>query len=55
MSGAVRAVAAGRCLDVNDSSTTSGTQVQVWSCNGQDNQQCNRQWNQQWNQQRLLG
>jgi hypothetical protein len=28
----------GRCLDVPNSSTTNGTQVQLWDCNGQANQ-----------------
>ncbi|GAA0577782.1 RICIN domain-containing protein [Paractinoplanes ferrugineus] len=28
----------GRCLDVNNSSTTNGTQAQLWDCNGQANQ-----------------
>jgi non-reducing end alpha-L-arabinofuranosidase len=41
-SGAVRAVGAGRCLDVNNSSTTSGTQLQVWDCNGGANQRWTR-------------
>ncbi|MEW9534736.1 endo-1,4-beta-xylanase [Microbispora sp. NPDC049125] len=31
--GAIRAVGAGRCLDVPNSSTTNGTQVQLWDCN----------------------
>ena len=29
----------GRCLDINNSSTTNGTQAQLWDCNGQSNQQ----------------
>ncbi|MFF7159402.1 arabinofuranosidase catalytic domain-containing protein [Streptomyces sp. NPDC008139] len=37
-SGAVRAVGAGKCLDVPNSSTTPGTQAQIWDCNGQSNQ-----------------
>ncbi|MYS20458.1 endo-1,4-beta-xylanase (glycosyl hydrolase family 10) [Streptomyces sp. DvalAA-14] len=41
-SGALRAVAAGRCLDVPNSSTTPGTQVQIWDCNGQANQRWSR-------------
>jgi hypothetical protein len=28
----------GRCLDINNSSTTNGTQAQLWDCNGQANQ-----------------
>ena len=28
----------GRCLDVPNSSTTNGTQVQLWDCSGQANQ-----------------
>ncbi|MBP2327323.1 hypothetical protein JOF56_007708 [Kibdelosporangium banguiense] len=27
-----------RCLDINNSSTTNGTQAQLWDCNGQTNQ-----------------
>ncbi|MEV1202244.1 glycoside hydrolase family 11 protein [Microbispora rosea] len=29
----------GRCLDVPNASTSDGTQVQLWDCNGQSNQQ----------------
>ncbi|MET7280655.1 PHB depolymerase family esterase [Kribbella sp. NPDC005582] len=36
--GPVRAVSAGRCLDVNGASTTPGTQLQIWDCNGGPNQ-----------------
>ena len=36
--GALRAVGAGRCLDDPNSSTTSGTQLQIYDCNGQPNQ-----------------
>ena len=36
--GALRAVGAGRCLDVPNSSTTPGTQSQIWDCNGAGNQ-----------------
>ncbi len=36
--GALRAVGAGKCLDVPNSSTTPGTQVQIWDCSGQPNQ-----------------
>jgi len=28
----------GRCIDVPNSSTTNGTQVQLWDCNGNSNQ-----------------
>ncbi|MEU4745201.1 RICIN domain-containing protein [Actinosynnema sp. NPDC023658] len=31
--------ASGRCLDVPGSSTTNGTQLQLWDCHGQTNQQ----------------
>jgi poly(hydroxyalkanoate) depolymerase family esterase len=37
-SGAVHAVGAGRCLDVPNSSTTAGTQLQIWDCDGAGNQ-----------------
>ncbi|MYS21057.1 alpha-galactosidase [Streptomyces sp. DvalAA-14] len=37
-SGALRAVGAGKCLDVPNSSTTAGTQLQIWDCNSQPNQ-----------------
>jgi hypothetical protein len=40
--GAVRAVGAGRCLDVPGSSTTGGTQVQIWDCHGGANQTWSR-------------
>ncbi|MEW2625890.1 endo-1,4-beta-xylanase [Streptomyces sp. NPDC048106] len=36
--GALHAVGAGKCLDVPNSSTTPGTQVQIWDCSGQSNQ-----------------
>ncbi|MCG5216447.1 endo-1,4-beta-xylanase [Streptosporangium soli] len=36
--GQVKGVASGRCLDVPGSSTTDGTAVQLWDCNGQSNQ-----------------
>ncbi len=36
--GAIHAVGAGKCLDVPGASTTAGTQVQIWDCNGQANQ-----------------
>ncbi|HTI27960.1 MAG TPA: arabinofuranosidase catalytic domain-containing protein [Kutzneria sp.] len=35
---AVRNNAANRCLDVNNNSTTAGTQVQIWDCNSGANQ-----------------
>lgn len=37
--GPVRAVAAGRCLDVPSLSQANGTQVALWDCNGGANQQ----------------
>ncbi|MBB2741883.1 UNVERIFIED_ORG: hypothetical protein FHR35_001703 [Microbispora rosea subsp. rosea] len=36
---ALRNVNAGRCLDVPNLSQTNGTQLQLWDCNGQTNQQ----------------
>jgi endo-1,4-beta-xylanase len=36
--GAVHAVGAGKCLDVPGSSTTPGTQLQIWDCSGASNQ-----------------
>jgi hypothetical protein len=36
--GSLRAVGAGRCLDVPGSTTTQGTQVQIWDCHGGTNQ-----------------
>ncbi|WP_104821399.1 ricin-type beta-trefoil lectin domain protein [Kitasatospora sp. MMS16-BH015] len=36
--GPVRAVGANKCLDVPNSTTTPGTQVQIWDCNSQPNQ-----------------
>ena len=38
VTGALHAVGAGKCLDVPNSSTTNGTQVQIWDCGGQPNQ-----------------
>ncbi|SHM86858.1 arabinofuranosidase catalytic domain-containing protein [Actinacidiphila paucisporea] len=38
-SGALHAVAAGRCLDVPNSSQTNGTQTELWDCNSGANQQ----------------
>jgi endo-1,4-beta-xylanase len=40
--GALRAVGAGKCLDVPNSSSTAGTQLQIWDCNGQANQSWTR-------------
>ncbi|GAA3205392.1 endo-1,4-beta-xylanase [Nonomuraea helvata] len=37
--GQIKGTASGRCLDVPNASTTDGTQVQLWDCNGQSNQQ----------------
>jgi hypothetical protein len=37
-SGALRAVGAGKCLDVPNGSTTAGTQVQIYGCWGGANQ-----------------
>jgi len=36
--GEVHAVGAGKCLDVNNSSTTQGTQLQIFDCGGGPNQ-----------------
>jgi hypothetical protein len=36
--GEVHAVAANRCLDVPNSSTTPGVQLEIWDCNGAANQ-----------------
>jgi hypothetical protein len=36
--GELHAVGAGKCLDVNGSSTTAGTQTQIWDCLGGANQ-----------------
>lgn len=36
--GPVRAVGADKCLDVPNSTTTPGTQLIIWDCNGQPNQ-----------------
>ncbi|WP_245651760.1 endo-1,4-beta-xylanase [Streptosporangium amethystogenes] len=41
-SGPIRGVASGRCVDVPNASTTDGTQLQIWDCNGQTNQQWTR-------------
>ncbi|MFI0723564.1 endo-1,4-beta-xylanase [Streptomyces sp. NPDC021224] len=37
-SGALKGVGSGRCVDVPNSTTTDGTQLQLWDCNGQTNQ-----------------
>jgi len=36
--GALHAVGAGKCLDDPNSTTTAGTQQQIWDCSGQPNQ-----------------
>ena len=36
--GAIAGRQSGRCLDINNSSTTNGTQAQLWDCNSQSNQ-----------------
>ncbi|MBN6058506.1 endo-1,4-beta-xylanase [Nonomuraea sp. RK-328] len=36
--GQIRNTASGRCVDVPNSSTTDGTAVHLWDCNGQSNQ-----------------
>jgi hypothetical protein len=40
--GELHAVGAGKCLDVPNSSTTAGTQVQIWDCTGGSNQMFTR-------------
>jgi len=37
--GQIKGVGSGRCLDVPNSSTTDGTQLQLWDCSGGSNQQ----------------
>ncbi|MGS2648649.1 extracellular catalytic domain type 1 short-chain-length polyhydroxyalkanoate depolymerase [Streptosporangium sp. G12] len=37
--GAIRGVGSGRCLDVSGVSQANGAAVQLWDCNGQNNQQ----------------
>jgi endo-1,4-beta-xylanase len=39
VTGTVRAVAANKCLDVPNSTTTNGTRVQIWDCHTNSNQQ----------------
>src|SRR6266496_546540 len=36
--GLLHATGAGKCLDVNGATTTPGTQLQIWDCNGGTNQ-----------------
>ncbi|MGW0193320.1 extracellular catalytic domain type 1 short-chain-length polyhydroxyalkanoate depolymerase [Nonomuraea sp. NPDC003201] len=36
--GPIRGVGSGRCLDVPNAATADGTAVQLWDCNGRDNQ-----------------
>ncbi|MET9591933.1 endo-1,4-beta-xylanase [Streptomyces sp. NPDC006516] len=38
-SGEIKGVGSGRCLDVPNASATDGTQLQLWDCNGNTNQQ----------------
>ncbi|UZI27181.1 endo-1,4-beta-xylanase [Streptomyces sp. VB1] len=38
-SGEIKGVGSGRCLDVPNASTTDGTQLQLWDCNGSTGQQ----------------
>jgi hypothetical protein len=40
--GPVRALAAGRCLDVSANSTTPGTQLEIWDCHSGTNQSWTR-------------
>ncbi|MFC3492905.1 extracellular catalytic domain type 1 short-chain-length polyhydroxyalkanoate depolymerase [Glycomyces rhizosphaerae] len=40
--GQIAGAASGRCLDVPGSSSTNGTQLQLWDCNGGSNQQFTR-------------
>ncbi|MGA4856229.1 endo-1,4-beta-xylanase [Streptomyces koyangensis] len=37
--GSIKGVGSGRCLDVPNSSTADGTQLQLWDCSGGTNQQ----------------
>jgi alpha-galactosidase len=37
-SGEIHAVGAGKCLDVPNLTTTAGTQLEIWTCNGGSNQ-----------------
>jgi alpha-galactosidase len=36
--GEIHAIGAGKCLDVDNSTTTAGTQLWIWDCNGGANQ-----------------
>lgn len=36
--GEIHAIGAGKCLDVPNATTTAGTQLQIWTCNGGANQ-----------------
>ncbi|MFE9819948.1 endo-1,4-beta-xylanase [Streptomyces sp. NBC_00236] len=38
-SGQIKGTASGRCLDVPNASTTDGTQLQLWDCHSNSNQQ----------------
>ncbi|MGW2830194.1 glycoside hydrolase family 27 protein [Streptomyces sp. NPDC001286] len=38
VTGPLHAVGSGKCLDVPNSTTTAGTQVEIWTCNGGANQ-----------------
>ncbi|WP_230466093.1 PHB depolymerase family esterase [[Actinomadura] parvosata] len=38
----IKGVGSGRCVDVPNNGTADGTQVQLWDCNGQANQQWTR-------------
>ncbi|HET6859280.1 MAG TPA: ricin-type beta-trefoil lectin domain protein, partial [Streptomyces sp.] len=38
-SGQIKGIGSGRCLDVPGTSTTDGTQLNLWDCNGRTNQQ----------------
>jgi hypothetical protein len=40
--GTIVGVSSRLCLDVNDQGTANGTRVQLWTCNGGDNQRWNR-------------
>ncbi|MEU7695581.1 RICIN domain-containing protein, partial [Microbispora hainanensis] len=40
--GSITAVGANKCLDVSGAGTANGTKVQIWTCNGQNNQKWNR-------------
>jgi hypothetical protein len=42
VSGKLVSTQSGRCLDVPNASTTNGTQVEIWDCNGGANQQWTR-------------